>query len=44
MTKLINALIASTLLSTAMWAVPAFAADPGSASAGNGESARDVTS
>jgi len=44
MTKLTNTIIASALLSTAMWAVPVFAADPGSASAGNGESMRDVTS
>ncbi|ESY77745.1 peptidase [Mesorhizobium sp. LNHC221B00] len=44
MTKLTNAMIASVLLSTAIWTVSAFAADPGSASAGNGESMRDVTS
>ncbi|TIS83196.1 MAG: serine protease, partial [Mesorhizobium sp.] len=44
MTKLTKLMIASALLSTAMSAVPAFAADPGSASAGNGESMRDVTS
>ena len=44
MTKLTNAIIASALLSTAMWTAPGFAADPGSASTGNGESMRDVTS
>ncbi|TKB28853.1 MAG: serine protease, partial [Mesorhizobium sp.] len=42
MTKLTQCIIASALLSTAMWAVPALAADPGSANAGNGESMRDV--
>lgn len=44
MTKLTNTIIASALLSTAMWVVPAFAADPGSANGGNGESMRDVSS
>lgn len=44
MTKLTNTFLLSALLSTAMWAVPAFAADPGSANAGNGESMRDATS
>ncbi|RUW95110.1 serine protease, partial [Mesorhizobium sp. M8A.F.Ca.ET.023.01.1.1] len=44
MTKLTKLMMASALLSTAMSAVPGFAADPGSASAGNGESMRDVTS
>ncbi|MER9873553.1 serine protease [Mesorhizobium sp. M0195] len=44
MTKLTQCIIASALLSTAMWAVPALAAEPGSANAGNGESMRDVTS
>jgi V8-like Glu-specific endopeptidase len=43
-TKLTNTIIASALLSTAMWAMPAFAADPGSANAGNGESMRDAMS
>jgi len=42
MTKLTNTILVSALLSTAMWALPAFAADPGSANAGNGESMRDV--
>jgi V8-like Glu-specific endopeptidase len=44
MTKLTNTILVSALLSTAMWALPAFAEDPGSASPGNGESARDLTS
>jgi len=42
MTKLTSTIIASALLSTALWTMPAFAADPGSANAGNGESMRDV--
>ncbi|RUW68765.1 MULTISPECIES: serine protease [unclassified Mesorhizobium] len=44
MTKLTNTIIASAFLSTAMWLVPAFAADPGTANAGNGESMRDAGS
>ena len=44
MTKLTKTIIASALVSTAMWAFPAMAQQAGSANAGNGESMRDVGS
>lgn len=42
MTKLTNALFASALLSTAVWALPALAQQPGGSNPGNGEAMRDV--
>jgi V8-like Glu-specific endopeptidase len=42
--KLATAIVAPLMLSTALWAIPAFAADLSAGSAGNGEAPRDITS